>query len=176
VTSADGFFETVSIAAIRSDERIMLAYAWDGVALPVEHGFPLRLFVPDLYGMKQPKWIVSMEAVDRWQPGYWVTRGWDREGKVTVASAIDVVRPLAAPGVVELGGVAFAGTRGISKVEVRADDGDWQPADLRDPLSGLTWVLWRARLATPPGEHTFAVRAYDSAGRRQETNFHTRQK
>jgi hypothetical protein len=152
----------------------MLAYAWDGVPLPVEHGFPLRLYVPDLYGMKQPKWIVSMEALDRWQPGYWVTRGWDREGKVAVASAIDVVEPVAAPGVVELGGVAFAGTRGISKVEVRVDEGDWQPADLRDPLSGTSWVLWRAGLTTAPGEHIFAVRAYDAAGRRQDAGFHTR--
>jgi DMSO/TMAO reductase YedYZ molybdopterin-dependent catalytic subunit len=174
VTSADGFFETVSIAAIRGDERIMLAYAWDGVPLPVEHGFPLRLYVPDLYGMKQPKWIVSMEAVDRWQPGYWVTRGWDREGKVAVASAIDAVQPAAAAGVVELGGIAFAGSRGVSRVEVRVDEGDWQPADLRGPLSRSTWVLWRARLTTAPGEHTFAVRAYDATGRRQDGGFHTR--
>ena len=92
ITSADGFFETVSIATIRSDERIMLAYAWDGVPLPVEHGFPLRLYVPDLYGMKQPKWIVSIDAIDRWEPGYWVARGWDREGTVAIASAIDVVQ------------------------------------------------------------------------------------
>ncbi len=173
VISADGFFETVSIAAIRGDERIMLAYAWDGVPLPLEHGFPLRLYVPDLYGMKQPKWIVSVEAVDRWQPGYWVTRGWDREGKVAVASAIDAVQPAAAAGVVELGGIAFAGSRGVSRVEVRVDEGDWQPAVLRDPLSRLTWVLWRARLTTAPGEHTFAVRAYDAAGRRQDKDFHT---
>ena len=174
MTSADGFFETVSIAAIRIDERIMLAYEWDGVPLPVQHGFPLRLYVPDLYGMKQPKWIVSIEAVDRWQPGYWVTRGWDREGKVAVASAIDVVRPAAAPGVVELGGIAFAGAHRVSKVEVRVDDGDWLPADLRDPLSDATWVFWRARLTTAPGEHVFAVRAYDAAGRRQDAGFHSK--
>jgi hypothetical protein len=152
----------------------MLAYAWDGVPLPVEHGFPLRLYVPDLYGMKQPKWIVSMEAVDRWQPGYWVTRGWDREGKVAVGSAIDVIEPMAASVGVELGGIAFAGARGISRVEVRADDGGWQPADLRDPLSAVTWVLWRARLKTGPGEHTFAVRAFDADGRQQDGGFHTK--
>jgi len=174
VTSADGFFEIVSIAAIRGDERLMLAYAWDGVPLPVEHGFPLRLYVPNLYGMKQPKWIVSMEAVDRWQPGYWVTRGWDREGKVAVGSAIDVIEPMAASVGVELGGIAFAGARGISRVEVRADDGGWQPADLRDPLSAVTWVLWRARLKTGPGEHTFAVRAFDADGRQQDGGFHTK--
>ena len=81
---------------------------------------------------------------------------------------------MAAPGGVELGGIAFAGMRGISRVEVRADDGDWQPADLRDPLSGVTWVLWRASLQTGPGEHIFAVRAFDADGRPQDGGFHTK--
>jgi len=177
ITSADGFFESVAIATIQRDERIMLAYAWDGVPLPSEHGFPLRLFVPDLYGMKQPKWVVVMDAVDSWQPGYWVSRGWDREGHVAIASAIDVVRPGQRSGgerTVELGGIAFAGSRGVSKVEVRIDDGEWQAAQLRDPLSDTTWVLWRASLDAPPGNHAFVVRAYDGQQRRQEANFHTK--
>ena len=177
ITSADGFFESVAIATIQRDERIMLAYAWDGVPLPSEHGFPLRLFIPDLYGMKQPKWIVAIDAVDSWQPGYWVSRGWDREGHVAIASAIDVVRAAprsAGERTVELGGIAFAGSRGVSKVEVRVDDGEWQAAELRDPLSDTTWVLWRAALAVPPGNHAFTVRAYDGQRRPQEANFHTK--
>lgn len=177
ITSADGFFESVAIAAIQNDERIVLAYAWDGVALTVEHGFPLRLFIPDLYGMKQPKWIAAIDAVDGWQPGYWVSRGWDREGHAAVASAIDVIQ--AAPRsvgdpAVELGGIAFAGSRRVSKVEVRVDDGEWQQALIRDPLSDTTWVLWRASLALPPGSHVFTVRAYDGHGRPQDANFHTK--
>jgi DMSO/TMAO reductase YedYZ molybdopterin-dependent catalytic subunit len=177
ITSADGFFESVAIATIQQDQRIMLAYAWDGVLLPSEHGFPLRLFIPDLYGMKQPKWVVAIDAVDSWQPGYWVSRGWDREGHVAIASAIDVVR--AAPsstgeGAVELGGIAFAGSRGVSKVEVRVDDGEWQAAQLRDPLSDTTWVLWRASLAVPRGNHAFTVRAHDGQQRPQQANFHTK--
>jgi DMSO/TMAO reductase YedYZ molybdopterin-dependent catalytic subunit len=179
ITSADGFFETVALAAIRGDERIMLAYAWDGVPLPAEHGFPLRAFIPDLYGMKQPKWVVAIDAVDRWQPGYWVARGWDREGRVAVASAIDAVNPIsdvsgASGSAVEMGGMAFAGSRGVSRVEVRADEGEWQAAELRAPMSEATWVLWRARLAVGPGRHVLAVRARDGAGRLQDSDFHIR--
>jgi DMSO/TMAO reductase YedYZ molybdopterin-dependent catalytic subunit len=177
VSSADGFFESVAIETIRNDERIMLAYAWDGVPLPSEHGFPLRLFIPDLYGMKQPKWVVAIDAVDGWQPGYWVSRGWDREGHVAIASAIDVIKAAprsAGERSVDLGGMAFAGSRRVSKVEVQVDDGPWQLAQLRDPMSDTTWVLWRASVAVPPGTHAFTVRAYDGQGRQQEKDFHTR--
>jgi DMSO/TMAO reductase YedYZ molybdopterin-dependent catalytic subunit len=177
ITSADGFFESVAIVTIQNDERIVLAYAWDGVPLPSQHGFPLRLFIPDLYGMKQPKWIVAIDAVDGWQPGYWVSRGWDREGRAATASAIDVIRSAArstGDGAVELGGIAFAGSRRVSKVEVRVDDREWQAAQLRDPLSDTTWVLWRTSLAVPAGTHAFTVRAYDGQGRAQQANFHTK--
>jgi hypothetical protein len=96
---------------------------------------------------------------------------------VAIASAIDVVRAAprsAGERTVELGGIAFAGSRGVSKVEVRVDDGDWQAAQLRDPLSDTTWVLWRASRAVPPGNHAFTVRAYDGQRRPQEANFHTK--
>lgn len=76
--SADQFFEVVSLDAIKGDPRIMLTYAWDGVPLPREHGFPLRIYIPDIHGMKQPKWIESIEATDHWEPGYWVERGWNK--------------------------------------------------------------------------------------------------
>jgi DMSO/TMAO reductase YedYZ molybdopterin-dependent catalytic subunit len=174
IASADGFFESVAIATIRNDERIMLTYAWDGVPLPLEHGFPMRLFIPDLYGMKQPKWVVAIDAVDSWQPGYWVSRGWDREGHVAIASAIDVVRSVprsAGERAAELGGIAFAGSRRVSKVEVRADDGEWQTAELRDPMSHTTWVLWRASVVVPPGNHASrSARMTASDGRRRRTS------
>jgi len=148
VTAADGFFEVVSLETIRADARVMLAYAWDGVPLPVEHGFPLRLFVPDLYGMKQPKWIVGIDAIGQWEPGYWVQRGWDREGRVVPAAAVDTV--VRRGDRAEVGGIAFAGSHGVAKVEVQVDGGEWQPAELRQPLSDLSWVIWRATL--PPGK------------------------
>jgi DMSO/TMAO reductase YedYZ molybdopterin-dependent catalytic subunit len=159
VTSADGFYEVVALDAIRSDPRAMLAYDWDGVPLSAEHGFPLRLYAPDLYGMKQPKWIVSIDAIDHWEPGFWVARGWDRDGRVRTTAAVDAV--VRRGDTVEVGGFAYAGARGILNVEVRADDGEWQPAQIREPMSGTTWVLWRAEFRLPDGQHRFEARASD---------------
>jgi DMSO/TMAO reductase YedYZ molybdopterin-dependent catalytic subunit len=144
MTSADGFFEVISLDTIRADARAMLAYAWDGVPLPADHGFPLRLYVPDLYGMKQPKWITRIEAIAQWEPGYWVVRGWDREGHVVPAAAVDAVARNGDDA--DCGGIAFAGSRGVASVEVRVDGGDWRETELRRPLSDLTWVVWRAHL------------------------------
>jgi len=159
VTSADGFFEVVALDAVRSDPRIMLAYDWDGIPLSTEHGFPLRLYVPDLYGMKQPKWIVAIEALDHWVPGFWVSRGWDKEGHVATTAAVDTA--VRRGRVIEVGGFAYAGARGISRVEVRADQREWQPAQIREPLSETTWVVWRAEFDLPGDQHRFEARAFD---------------
>lgn len=171
--SADGFFETVALATVRADERAMLCYAWDGVPLTAGHGFPLRVYLPDRYGMKQPKWIVSIEALDAWQPGYWVVRGWDREARMEATSVIDTVAIEHATSggdgtpQVPVGGIAHAGARGISRVEVQLDDGAWREARLRRPLSPLTWVLWRLDLPIEPGEHRLTVRCFDGNGAAQ---------
>ena len=170
LTSADKFFELVPLETIRADERVMLAYDWDGVPLATKHGFPLRIYIPDLYGMKQPKWIVSMEATDRWEPGYWVKRGWDREARMKATSVIDAVSvdmmlsEADANTRIPLGGIAHAGARGISQVEVRVDDGPWTAARLRAPLSATTWVVWRYDWPFRAGDHTFTVRCFDGAG------------
>jgi len=82
IVSGDGYYETVSLNLINSDERIMFCYAWDGNALPVDHGFPLRIWIPDRYGMKQPKWITAIEVTDKYDEGYWVRRGWDEVARV----------------------------------------------------------------------------------------------
>ncbi len=170
ITSADGFYEVVALDIIRSDARVMLAYAWDGVPLLAEHGFPLRIYIPDLYGMKQPKWIESIEALDHWEPGYWVVRGWDKVARMKATSVIDTVavdmRIINADQkmLIPIGGIAHAGARGISKVELQVDKGPWQQAELRPPLSPLTWVVWRYDWPFQPGEHTFTVRCYDGGG------------
>jgi DMSO/TMAO reductase YedYZ molybdopterin-dependent catalytic subunit len=175
IRSADGFDEVVAIDLIRSDDRIMLTYDWDGVPLPVPHGFPLRLYIPDHYGMKQPKWIQSIEAIDRWQPGYWVRRGWDREARMKTTSVIDVVRTdmmnvsTGSGAIVPIGGIAHAGARGIRSVEVSVDDGEWASAALRQPLSATTWVIWRYDWPYRSGKHTFTVRATDGDGHVQTT-------
>jgi len=168
--SVDGFHEVIALDLIRSDPRIMLTYAWDGLPLEDKHGFPLRIYIPDHYGMKQPKWIESIEAIDAWQPGYWVSRGWDRDARMKATSVIDTVSSdmmIIEPGeqkTVPIGGIAHAGARGISRVEVRVDDGPWQPALLRDPLSSTTWVLWRYDWPFTPGRHTFTVRCFEADG------------
>jgi hypothetical protein len=173
IRSVDGFFEVVSLDAIRADERIMLAYAWDGVPLKREHGFPLRIYIPDIYGMKQPKWIESIEAADHWEPGYWVERGWNRMAQMQATSVIDTVAvDMSIIGadqqkLVPVGGIAHAGARGISKVEVRVDDGPWEQAALRTPLSELTWVIWRYDWPFRSGKHTFTVRCYEGNGTQQ---------
>src|SRR6476659_1410199 len=89
IDAADGFFEYVSLETLRSDERCQLCYAWDGLPLTREHGFPLRIYLPDRFGMKQPKWITSLRAVSNWEPGYWVERGWSREALMKATSVID---------------------------------------------------------------------------------------
>ena len=145
---------------MRSDPRVLLAYDWDGVPLSIEHGFPLRLYVPDRYGMKQPKWIVRIEAIDHWEPGFWVARGWDREGRVATTAAVDAT--VRRGEIVEVGGFAYAGARGISRVEVRGDDGVWHEAELREPLSDLTWVMWRTKL---PPSSMYGARAFQARDR-----------
>ena len=169
IKSADGFFETVDLALINSDERIMLCYAWDGEPLPFDHGFPLRIWLPDRYGMKQPKWIISIEVTDEYREGYWVERGWDEVAQVQTTSVIDTV---AVRNVVDrdgqrlvpVGGIAFAGARGISKVQVRVDGGPWQDAQLRTPLSETTWVIWRYDWPFAAGDHSFEVRCAELDG------------
>jgi len=170
LSSADRFYEVVSLDAIRADPRVMLAYDWDGVPLTTKHGFPLRIYIPDLYGMKQPKWLVSIGATDQWEPGYWVKRGWDRIARMKATSVIDTVSVdmmLAQADSntrIPVGGIAHAGARGISKVEVRVDEGPWREARLRAPLSETTWVVWRYDWPFQPGNHTFTVRCFDGGG------------
>jgi DMSO/TMAO reductase YedYZ molybdopterin-dependent catalytic subunit len=173
ITAADGFYETIALETIHSDERIMLSYGWDGVPLLTEHGFPLRIYIPDRHGMKQPKWIVSIEATDRLEDGYWVARGWDREAHMKATSVIDTVAvdmmigQAAGDTLIPVGGIAHAGARGISAVEVQIDGGDWQKAQLRTPLSDLTWVVWRYDWPFKKGKHTITVRCVDGNGRSQ---------
>jgi DMSO/TMAO reductase YedYZ molybdopterin-dependent catalytic subunit len=173
IHAADGFFEIVPIETIRTDERVMLAHAWDGVPLTTEHGFPLRIYIPDLYGMKQPKWITGIEVTDHWEPGYWVERGWDKVAQMKATSVIDAVAMdmsvirAGQEKIIPIGGIAHAGARGISKVEVQVDEGPWEPAMLRTPLSALTWVIWRYDWPFKHGKHTFTVRCYDGQGAAQ---------
>lgn len=169
ITGADNFDEFVLLDLVQSDDRIMFAYEWDDQPLKQKHGFPLRIYIPDRYGMKQPKWIRSIEFVDAWAEGYWVRRGWSRDAIVNSTSVVDAVATgsILKDGegyLVPIGGIAYAGAKAISRVEVSVNGGEWQEAILRRPLSELTWVLWRYDWRFQEGEYRFAVRAYDGDG------------
>jgi len=165
VQAADDFYESVEMRDML-DSRTLLVYGMNGETLPVEHGFPLRIYVPNRYGMKQPKWITSIEAIDHDGRGYWVDRGWSAEARPQILSIIDTVaKDHIVNGRMPIGGIAWAGDRGIQKVEVQDNGGAWAEAILQTPpLSPLTWALWRYDWPVAPGRHVFHVRATDGTG------------
>lgn len=170
ITGADGFDEFVSIDLINSDDRIILAYDWAGQPLIPKHGFPLRIHIPDHYGMKQPKWITGIEFVAADTGGYWVRRGWDAQALARATSVIDTVavddrfQDEAGQVYIPLGGIAWAGDRGISRLQVRVDSGDWVDAVLKEPLSDRTWILWRYDYPFSEGVHEIEVRCEEADG------------
>jgi sulfite oxidase len=170
VEAADGFFESIIQRDIE-DDRTLLVYAMNGEPLTAEHGSPLRVYIPNRYGMKQPKWIMRIEAIEQERPGYWVTRGWDHDAIVKTTAVIDTVTAAASSAeLIQAGGIAFAGARGISRVEVQVDGGPWSEATLRAPALGpLTWLQWSYAGHSTPGQHVLRVRAYDGRGRLQPT-------
>jgi len=172
IESADGFYESVPLEEAL-DPRTLLVYEMNGETLPADHGFPLRIFIPGHFGMKQPKWIVRLEAIDHEGAGFWVDRKWSPTAFVRTTSVIDVASPEhrdPATGIVPVGGIAYAGDKGIGAVEVSVDDGPWEKAELRLPaLSPLTWVQWRYLWRSTPGRHVLSVRAYDGEGKLQVT-------
>ncbi len=165
IQSADGFYESVPMMELM-DPRTLLVYGMNGDTLPVDHGFPLRIYIPNHYGMKQPKWITVIQAIDHNGPGYWVDRGWSATAYPQIISVIDTAaKDRIENGRVPVGGIAWAGDRGIKKVEVQVDNGPWSEAVLRTPpLSPLTWVQWRYDWPVVSGSHTFRVRATDGTG------------
>jgi DMSO/TMAO reductase YedYZ molybdopterin-dependent catalytic subunit len=146
----------------------MVALTMNGEPLPVKHGFPARLIVPGLYGyVSATKWLTEIELTT-WDAfdGYWIPRGWAKEGPIKTQSRIDVPRSGASvrAGPTAVAGVAWAPTRSIERVEVRVDDGTWQQAQLSGALSENTWVQWRYSWDAAPGRHHLTVRATDDTG------------
>lgn len=169
VEARDGFYETVTLTDML-DQRTLLVYGMNGETLPRKHGYPLRIYIPNRYGMKQPKWITKMTAVEDEPEGYWVARGWSKEARPQIISVVDSVATdqLTEDNRIPVGGIAWAGDRGITKVEIQVDYGDWLEATLLDPpLGPLTWVLWRYDLPPEEGRHLIRVRATDGDGKLQ---------
>ena len=172
--AADGYAESLPLSAINSDPTILVAYELDGAQLPAAHGYPARILIPGRYGMKGPKWLTEIDLVDHESGGYWEQQGWDHNAIVKTTSRFDVPRDgdIVKVAGVAISGVAYAGTRGIGKVEVSTDGGgSWTEAQRTAPLSQLTWVLWNLDWKPPKeGSYHLVVRASDGTGAVQESN------
>ncbi|MFD7159524.1 molybdopterin-dependent oxidoreductase [Kribbella sp. NPDC059898] len=170
-TSVDGLTIGTPLSALTDGRDAMLAVAMNGEPLPFEHGFPVRMVVPGLYGyVSATKWIVDFE-VTRFQDftAYWTDRGWAVEAPIKTASRIDVPKGFATlkAGPAVAAGVAWAQRRGIRKVEVQVDDGPWQQAQLAAQDTIDTWRQWTFHWNATPGTHKLTVRATDATGRLQ---------
>jgi DMSO/TMAO reductase YedYZ molybdopterin-dependent catalytic subunit len=180
------------------EEGTILAYEMNRATLTPAHGYPVRAIVPDIYGMMNAKWITEIEIVDYVYEGFWQRKGWSNTARINTLSSIVIpggasIRtrfrgflpensrilttpsngttssPSTSPGrVVTVGGIAFAGSRGISNVQVSFDDGStWKEASIKEPLSAYSWVIWAAELNLPniqSKEYKLTVRATDKAG------------
>ncbi|MEW2414838.1 molybdopterin-dependent oxidoreductase [Streptomyces sp. NPDC046866] len=169
--SVDGMSFGSPVEDVMDGRDALLAVGMNGEPLPFAHGFPVRMLVPGLYGyVSACKWITEIEltAFDAYD-AYWVERGWARRAPVKTQTRIDTPRPFARPaaGTVVVAGVAWAQRRGIERVEVRVDDGPWQPADLAAADTADTWRQWSFRWPAEPGGHTLSARATDGTGRVQ---------
>ncbi|MDJ0357290.1 molybdopterin-dependent oxidoreductase [Paenarthrobacter sp. PH39-S1] len=169
--STDGFTAGTPLEAMTDARNAVIAVGMNGQPLPQEHGFPARLVVPGLYGfVSATKWVTSL-TVTRFsdEKGYWSTRGWSDHGPIKTESRIDTPRDGTSlkTDTVAVGGVAWAPQKGISKVQVRVDQGEWQDAVLGGGISKDTWVQWTIRLSPGAGQHELQVRAFDGAGQPQ---------
>nr|MBI3613793.1 molybdopterin-dependent oxidoreductase [Nitrospirota bacterium] len=168
--AADGYSDSLPTERVMAGD-VLVAVTMNRVPLPQAHGFPARIIVPGVYGMKQVQWLTEIEAVDQDYKGYYQHKGWSEAALVKTMSRIDV------PGHGEtlrsgehvVKGLAFAGSRGILSVELSADGGDrWMPAQLEPELSPYAWRFWTCRWQPQkPGQYALKVRAKDGTGNPQ---------
>jgi DMSO/TMAO reductase YedYZ molybdopterin-dependent catalytic subunit len=160
--ASDGYETSIPFDYLPS---ALLAYSMDGDTLPPEHGFPARLIVPGLYGYKMPKWIQRAELSDTPAAGIWERRGWSAVGEFQTTSAIHSPRHLEiVRGKVTFSGIAFAGNRAITNIELSIDDSLWMPVSFQQTNEG-DWARWSADwIPYTPGNYRVRVRATDSAG------------
>jgi DMSO/TMAO reductase YedYZ molybdopterin-dependent catalytic subunit len=185
--AADGYYETFRFDKA-TESTTLIAYEMNGQPLPQQHGFPLRLIVPGLYGEKSPKWLTRIELLDDSDPrlrgkrGFYREQGWAREGDaIPIHSRIDApqvwgdrfAEPFVAGKTYELRGMAFSGDNGISKVELSTDDGEtWDEAEIHQPGTDISWSLWRYQwMPEEAGESQVLVRAFDNDGEQQISDF-----
>ena len=168
--AADSYSDSIPIEKAM-DPGCMVVWLMNGEQLPPAHGFPLRALIPDIYGMKNAKWITGIEVVDYDYRGFWQNRGWSDIATIKVMSRIDVPQSgQRVPTGKEqfIGGVSFAGDREVEQVEVSTDDGaTWQAAQVRPALAPHAWSLWTLPWNPTPGTYALVVRATDDQGTTQ---------
>jgi sulfite oxidase len=174
-TSSDGWTCGTPLSVLTDARDSLLAFEMNGAPLPLEHGFPVRMVVPGLYGyVSATKWVVELEVTrfDRFE-AYWTPRGWAEQAPIKTASRIDVPRDRASvpAGDVVVAGVAWAQHRGIRAVEVRVDSGPWRPARLAGEPTVESWRQWSFTwVGAERGAHRLQVRATDAAGETQTSS------
>ena len=165
--SVDGWTCGTPTEAITDGRDAMLAVAMNGEPLPLEHGFPVRMVVPGLYGyVSATKWVTELELTTLDEKAYWITRGYAQQAPIKTSSRIDTPKPLSRvkAGTVPIAGVAWAQRTGIAAVEVSVDGGGWQQARLAGEAGIDTWRQWVFLWEATPGSHRIAVRATDKDG------------
>jgi DMSO/TMAO reductase YedYZ molybdopterin-dependent catalytic subunit len=168
-TSIDGWTCSTPLDGLAEREPL-LAIAMNGEPLPIEHGFPVRMIIPGLYGfISATKWVTQITATTyAADPAYWTVRGWATDAPVLTGSRIDLPDGSLSVGQTAIGGVAWAmDGDGISRVEVSIDDGPWQDAQLAEQPNPRTWRQWWLEWEATPGRHSIAVRATNGLGETQ---------
>ncbi|CAN7189057.1 molybdopterin-dependent oxidoreductase [Microbacterium maritypicum] len=167
--SVDGYTASTPLSALTDDDLdAILAVGMNGEPLPLEHGFPVRMVVPGLYGyVSATKWLTELKVTTFAQDeAYWTPRGYSAEAPIKFASRVDTpkIGEAVDAGKIPIAGVAWAQSVGIERVEVSIDDGDWMPATLSTPINDDTWVQWFMEWDATPGTHYVAVRAINKNG------------
>lgn len=170
--AADGYTDSIHLAKAL-EPTTLVAFRMNGETLPQGHGYPARLLVPGIYGMKHVKWITQIEVVNTDYKGYWQQSGWSDPAPIHMTTRIDTPlsggQSLKADKPTYVAGVAFSGNKGISEVDVSLDGGQtWKIATLKRPLSALTWVLWQIPWQPQTGNYTVVARAIDLEGNVQD--------
>jgi DMSO/TMAO reductase YedYZ molybdopterin-dependent catalytic subunit len=174
--SIDGFTAGTPLAVLQDEGTdAILAVGMNGAPLPLEHGFPVRMVVPGLYGyVSATKWVVEMKVTTfAKDEGYWTPRGWSALGPVKLSSRIDTPKQGATvkSGTVAVAGVAWRQHVGVSGVQVQIDKEAWQDATLAKVVTVDSWLQWTFAWDATPGNHTISVRAIDETGEVQTAKF-----
>ena len=167
----DGFYSSVPFS-VANDPNTFLALEMNGEPLPRKHGFPLRVLIPDKYGMKQPRWLEKIVIGRSVPSGYWERRGWSWDCEIKMNSRIDSVRPMKRSDEWIVKGIAFCGWNKVGKVELSDDQEIWQKAHLRESPRNGAWSTWEyAWRPKKPGPAVLSVRVTDEAGNRQVESY-----